>query len=142
LCRFLLQLLPVCKSGWQIWIADSKSSVGVRSFWRQKADIRGFWAGCSKTAEIIPSSTAPGRVPLRGAGSVLEKKTLDCIKGRHATKPSLNSCSWHSTRWCCPNGLCRLRHQADCQRNKHSPRQFQSRWYNIGFRFEDLAQCR
>ena len=29
----------------------------VRLFWRQKADTRGVWAGCSKTAEIIPSST-------------------------------------------------------------------------------------
>ncbi len=30
----------------------------VRLFWRPVAVIRGFWAGCSKTAEIIPSSTA------------------------------------------------------------------------------------
>ena len=30
----------------------------VRLFWSQKAAIRGFWAGCSQTAEIIPSSTA------------------------------------------------------------------------------------
>ena len=27
----------------------------------QKTDIRGFWAGCSKTAEIIPSSTGNNR---------------------------------------------------------------------------------